>query len=148
MQMLIKFSNCRQMAYTAFQPALPKIMNDLNVKSNRGSLSTLTISINILGYIFGPILIAPVSEHVGRRVVLAVSIPVLLISIVGPGASINIAMFLVFRAIGGFPTTSLNLISYAIVADLLPVERRGLGMSIVLAGPSIVSHQMYPLLIL
>ena len=46
-------------------------------------------------------------------------------------------MFLVFRALGGFPTTALNLISYAIVADLLPVERRGRGMSIVLAGPAI-----------
>ncbi|KAF2008701.1 fluconazole resistance protein 1 [Aaosphaeria arxii CBS 175.79] len=126
-----------QMAYTAFQPALPTIMNDLHVMSNRGSLSTLTISINILGYVFGPIFIAPVSEHVGRRTVLIISIPVLIISIVGPGASTNIAMFLVFRALGGFPTTSLNLISYAIVADLLPVEKRGLGMSIVLAGPSI-----------
>jgi MFS family permease len=128
------------MAYTAFQPALPTIMDDLNVKSNRGSLSTLTISINILGYVFGPIFIAPVSEHVGRRTVLIASIPILLVSLAVPGASVNIAMFLVFRALGGFPTTSLNLISYAIVADLLPVERRGLGMSIVLAGPSIVSH--------
>ncbi|PVH97402.1 MFS general substrate transporter [Periconia macrospinosa] len=125
------------MAYTAFQPALATIMDDLGVKSNRGSLSTLTISINILGYVFGPIFIAPVSEQVGRRTVLIIAIPILWISIVGPGASVNIAMFLVFRALGGFPTTALNLISYAIVADLLPVERRGLGMSIVLAGPSI-----------
>lgn len=117
-------------------------MDDLDVKSNRGPLSTLTISINILGYVFGPIFIAPVSEHVGRRVVLIVSIPILLVSIVGPGASVNIAMFLIFRALGGFATAALNLISYAIVADILPLERRGLGMSIVLAGPSIVSHPL------
>lgn len=127
------------MAYTAFQPALSTIMDDLNVTSNRGPLSSLTISINILGYVFGPILIAPASEHFGRRIVLLVSFPLLVLSIAVPGASVNIAMFLIFRAVGGFPTAALNLVSYGVVADLLPVQRRGLGMSIVLVGPSIVS---------
>ena len=125
------------MAATAFEPTLPSIMQDFH--SSDAVLASLTISIYLLGYIIGPLFIAPVSELYGRAIVIWVPFPTLLISLAGCGASQDIGMLIFFRAVGGFPQVALILMANALVADLIPVQQRGLGMSIILSGPSIVS---------
>lgn len=47
---------------------------------------------------------------------------------------------LVFRAVMGFGVITFVLIGPAIVADLVPRERRGLALSVMSTGPVIVSN--------
>lgn len=113
-------------------------MVDLHFRSE--SLASFTISIYTIGYCFGPLLVAPISEGYGRLWVLHGSYMLYLISLIACGFAKNIAVFIVFRAIMGFAGIGFVLLGPAIVADLIPRERRGLALSIMSTGPAVVSR--------
>ncbi|KAF2753529.1 MFS general substrate transporter [Pseudovirgaria hyperparasitica] len=135
----IALSNCiASMAFTAFEPAMPVVMTEFHSQSS--AVESLVVSIYMMGYIVGPLLVAPVSELYGRAIVLRVGLPLLLVSLASSSASTCIAMFVVFRAIGGFGQIALLLMANVFVADLISVEQRGLGMSVILMGPGMRFH--------
>lgn len=47
-----------------FAPGVPNVMNDFNTSSNL--LATFVVSIYVLGFAFGPLVVAPASELLGR----------------------------------------------------------------------------------
>ena len=125
------------MCGTAFEPALPILMASLNFHNS--ALASFTVSIYVLGYILGPLLIAPVSEMYGRCFVLSPAYIIYLVALVVCGASRSLALFIVSRAVTGFVGVAFVLLGPAVVADLMPVEKRGLSLSIMSAGPVVVS---------
>ncbi|QKX53492.1 uncharacterized protein TRUGW13939_00571 [Talaromyces rugulosus] len=84
---------------TAFEPALPFVMDDFG--SHSSSLSAFTISIYLVGYCFGPLLVAPVCELYGRVVALYPGFVVYLAALAICGSSHSIAVFIVFPAWSG-----------------------------------------------
>lgn len=107
--------------------------------SHNSSLASFTISIYSIGYVFGPLVIAPISEIWGRRYILWSASVISIASLAICGASKDLALFLTFRGIQGFAGVGFVLLGPAVVADLMPVEKRGLSLSIMSAGPVVVS---------
>ena len=125
------------MCSTAFEPALPSVMLDLHSSSD--ALQSLTVSIYTIGYCLGPLVVAPVSELYGRVVVLHSAYAIFLVALAVCGSSMSLSLFIVFRAIMGFAGIAFVLLGPAVAADLIPKERRGFALSILSAGPVVVS---------
>ncbi|KAA8576535.1 hypothetical protein EYC84_006643 [Monilinia fructicola] len=118
---------------SAFEPALPSIMADFH--SANDSVASLTVSIYTIGYCLGPLVIAPMSELYGHVTVLYPGYIGFMLALAVCGSSRSLLVFVVFRAVMGFAAIIFVLMGPAIVADLIPRERRGLALSIMSAGP-------------
>jgi len=64
-------------------------------------LSALTVSIFVLGYVIGPLILAPMSEIYGRRVVLTYANVFFCVWQIGCALSPNISSLIVFRFLAG-----------------------------------------------
>lgn len=76
-----------------------QIQGDFDVSPE---ITTLALSLYILGFAVGPVLLAPLSEHFGRQPVYAVSWFILFIFQLPIAVAPNIGTILVCRFIGGF----------------------------------------------
>lgn len=122
---------------SAFEPALPTMMSEFHSNDSSG-LASLTISIYVIGYCLGPLVVAPLAELYGHVTVLYPAYVVFIAGLAVCGSSHNLPLFIVFRAVMGFGAITFVLIGPAIVADLIPKERRGLALSVMSTGPVIV----------
>lgn len=113
-------------------------MDDLGAHSD--SLSSFTISVYLVGYCFGPLLAAPVSELYGRLMALYPGFVVYLASLAICGSSHSIAVFIVFRALMGFAGIAFLICGPAIIADIVAPKRRGLAVTVITSGVTFVSR--------
>ena len=102
-------------------------------------MASFTVSVYTFGYVLGPLIVTPISELYGRIYVVFPAYVIFMISLAVCGASENLPLFIVFRAIMGFAGIGFVLLGPAVVADLIPVERRGLALSVMATGPVVVS---------
>jgi len=98
--------------------------------SSNNELASFTVSVFILGYVFGPLVIAPMSEIYGRRIIYNVGNVSFLIFTICAAVSVNLPMFIVFRFLGGFAGVTPLTIGGGTIADLMPIEKRGGAMAI------------------
>ncbi|CAG8956468.1 hypothetical protein HYFRA_00003853 [Hymenoscyphus fraxineus] len=126
---------------SSFEPALPTIMDDFH--SDSKSLASLTISIYVIGYCMGPLIVAPLSELYGHVAVLYPAYIIFSTGLAVCGSSKSLPLFIVFRAVMGFGAITFVLMGPAIIADLIPRERRGFALSIMSTGPVVVMAQYY-----
>lgn len=118
---------------TIFAPGVPLVMREFN--STNTELAAFMVSVYILGFAFGPIIIAPLSELYGRVIVVHVSNLIFLIFTIACAVSSNLGMFITFRFfMGVFGSTPLT-VGGGIIADLMPPEKRGGAMAIWALGP-------------
>ena len=112
--------------------------------SGNDALSSLTVSIYIIGYCLGPLLVAPVSEIYGRAMLVYLGYIVFLTCLAICGSTSSLAVFIVFRAVMGFAGLIFVLLGPAMVPDFIAPDRRGLAMSVVSSGASLVrTHSQY-----
>lgn len=111
--------------------------------STNDTIASLTISIYTIGYCLGPLIVAPMSELYGHATVLYPGYIGFMLALAVCGSSRSLALFIVFRALMGFAAITFVLIGPAIVADLIPRERRGFALSIMSAGPVVVCIVLY-----
>ena len=116
-----------------FAPGVPQVMTEFNSSSNL--LAGLVVSIYILGFALGPLLVAPMSEQKGRIVVYHTCNLLFLIFTILNAVSHNMAMLIVFRFLAGAAGAAPITIGSGTIADLIPRERRGLTMSLWSLGP-------------
>ncbi|KAL3473870.1 major facilitator superfamily domain-containing protein [Aspergillus californicus] len=121
------------LASSMFSPALQSLSDDLDV-TNRTLLS-FSVSIFLLGYTVGPMLLAPLSEIYGRRIVLSCANWFFVIWQVGCALAPDIASLIVFRFFGGVGGCGCITLGAGVIADLFPVHQRGLATSIWSMGP-------------
>lgn len=131
-----ELTESRATCTSAFEPALPSIMAGFHSKND--SVASLTVSIYTIGYCLGPLIIAPMSELYGHVTVLYPGYVGFMLALAVCGSSRSLLLFIVFRAIMGFAAITFVLLGPAIVADLIPRERRGFALSIMSAGPVVV----------
>lgn len=102
--------------------------------SDNDAIASLTVSIFVLGFAFGPLLLSPLSEIYGRRLVYNISNVVFFAFTIGCAAAPDVASFIVFRFIAGcFGAAPMN-IGGGTIADQVRIERRGRVMSIFFTG--------------
>ena len=108
-------------------------MEDFHLKSS--TIATLTVTIYLLGFALGPLVIAPLSELYGRLMVYHVCNSLFLIYTVACALSVNVGMFLTFRFLAGCVGSAPLTLGGGTVADVIPQEKRGAAMAVFAVGP-------------
>ncbi|KAH6716781.1 major facilitator superfamily domain-containing protein [Leptodontidium sp. 2 PMI_412] len=98
-------------------------------------LSSLTVSIFVLGYVVGPLILAPLSEIYGRRFVLTGANAFFCVWQIGCALAPNLSALIVFRFLSGIGGSGCLTIGGGVIADLFPPDRRGLATAVYSLGP-------------
>ncbi|OWZ56060.1 multiple drug resistance protein [Cryptococcus neoformans c45] len=93
------------------------------------------ISLFVLGFAFGPLLWAPLSELYGRRWIYIISYALLTLWSGAAAGAPNIGSLLVFRFFAGFFGSSPLANAGGTISDVLDANQRGLGMALFAAAP-------------
>lgn len=95
----------------------------------------LTITLFVLGFGFGPLLFAPLSEEVGRRIIYVVTLFGAVIFVIPCAKAPNIGTLLVCRLIDGLFFSAPMCLIGGNLADMFVGKDRGVAMSIFSAAP-------------
>ncbi|GFF62610.1 uncharacterized transporter C1529.01 [Aspergillus udagawae] len=87
------------MASTVTAPAVPLIME--RFKNNSSELESFVVSVCIIGFVFGPLVVAPLSELYGHAVILHTTNILFLVFTIASAVSTNLGMFIAFRLLMG-----------------------------------------------
>ncbi|KAK2810023.1 hypothetical protein FQN49_008565 [Arthroderma sp. PD_2] len=118
---------------TIFAPGVPALMKEFGNDSS--TLSSFVVSIYILGFCLGPLVLAPLSELYGRSPVIHVANVSFLIFSVACAVSTNIGMFIFFRLMQGISGCPPLIIGGGTISDLMIPTERGRALSIWSMGP-------------
>lgn len=116
-----------------FAPGIPKILAEFHETSS--TTATFILSIYILGFAFGPLFVAPLSEVYGRSLLYNLGNVFFLIFTVCTALSNSTGMLLAFRFLMGLAGSVPITIGSGSIADVMPVEMRGRAMAGWAMGP-------------
>ena len=123
----------RPLASSMFAPGVPEVMTEFH--STNTTLAGFVVSVYVLGYAFGPLIIAPLSELYGRLPVYHASNILFVVFTVACAVASNLNMLIGFRFLQGtFGSTPLT-IGGGTIADMIVQEKRGGVMAIWALGP-------------
>lgn len=105
--------------------------------STNETLGAFVTSVYILGYSFGPLVLAPLSELYGRAIIYNICNFMFFIFNVACALSNNMGALVVFRFFAGTAASCPMTIGAGTIADLVPLEKRGLAMVAWIMGPLI-----------
>ncbi|KAF2176732.1 cycloheximide resistance protein [Zopfia rhizophila CBS 207.26] len=121
------------LASTMISPATAGVMAAFH--SNNATLGAFVTSVYLLGYAFGPLVIAPLSELYGRAVMYNVNNVIFLIFSIACAVASNMGALIVFRLFAGIAASCPITLGAGTIADMIPHERRGLAMALWIMGP-------------
>lgn len=114
-------------------PGVPLMLEEFGTTSD--TESTFVVSIFVLGFAFGPLVIAPLSELYGRVNVYHVMNVFFVIFTVLCAVSNDIGVLLACRFFAGFAGVATITCGSGTIADLMPREKRSGAMAIWSIGP-------------
>ncbi|KIM97316.1 hypothetical protein OIDMADRAFT_130385 [Oidiodendron maius Zn] len=118
---------------TVIAPGILDLVVEFRVTSV--TIGTLAVSIYLLGFGLGPLIISSFSEMYGRLVVYHTCNVIFVVFLVGCAVSKNISEFMVFRFISGFAGAAPLTIGGGTIADCIHVEKRGMAAALFGLGP-------------
>lgn len=118
-----------------FAPGVIQLVEDFNITSSL--LSSFVVSVYLLGYCFGPLIIAPLSEIYGRRILYNVCNVLYVIFTIACAVAPEIGSLIVFRFFAGCAGSCPLTIGAGSIADMFVQEQRGSAMSSWALGPII-----------
>jgi multidrug resistance protein len=130
---LINFASNRPLGATMFAPGVKQAMQDFHSKN--AVLAPLAVSIYVLGWALGPLIVAPLSEVQGRWIVYSTCNILFVAFTVACALSTNITMLITFRFLAGAMGSAPLTIGGGTISDLIPVEKRGVALSLFMLGP-------------
>ncbi|KAH8901374.1 MFS general substrate transporter [Thozetella sp. PMI_491] len=89
----------------------------------------------LLGYVFGPLVLAPLSELYGRAIIYNICNFGFLIWSIACALSNNLTALIIFRLFAGLAGSAPLTIGAGTIADIVPLEKRGLAMMGWIMGP-------------
>ena len=116
-----------------FAPAVRYM--DIEFNNYSSILSALTVSIFVLGYVVGPLILAPLSEIYGRRYVLTGANVFFCVWQIGCALSPNLASIIIFRFLAGVGGSGCLTIGGGLISDLFHADQRGLATALYSLGP-------------
>ncbi|XXG98917.1 hypothetical protein Hte_005248 [Hypoxylon texense] len=116
-----------------FAPGIQDIMMQFHETSS--TIATFLVSVYILGFAFGPLFIAPLSEIFGRRPLYIYGNVLFVLFSVGAALGNGIGMLMAFRLLMGLAGAVPLTIGSGSIADIMPVEKRGGAMAAWALGP-------------
>ncbi|PBP18879.1 hypothetical protein BUE80_DR010404 [Diplocarpon rosae] len=109
-------------------PGVHLVMEDFDTRS--GTFATFVVSIFVLGFACGPLLLAPLSELYGRVIIYNITNVLFLCFTIMCALSQNASMLLAARFLSGFAGVATIAIGSGTIADIMPREKRGKAVSI------------------
>jgi multidrug resistance protein len=125
-------SLCVSLASSGYTGALPQVVEQFHCSEE---VALLGLSLMLVGYAFGPLIWAPLSETFGRRKILFPTLAIYIFWSALCCASQNVQTLLVFRFLAGLFGSSTLAIPGGIVADVFPAETRGAALVMFTAAP-------------
>ncbi|KAL9108727.1 MAG: hypothetical protein Q9227_006523 [Pyrenula ochraceoflavens] len=114
-------------------PAVPEIQEEFGIHGD--VLPEIVLSIFVLAFAVGPLVLGPLSEVYGRVKVLQVSNLLFLIFNLAAGFSRNTAQMIAFRFLSGLGGSGPLAIGAGVLGDLFRPEERGKAMAMYGLGP-------------
>lgn len=116
-----------------FAPGVPQVLEDFEVGST--TLAEFVVSIYILGFAVGPLIISPMSEIFGRLPVYIVCNVLFEIFTIACAVSSSLTQLIIFRFFAGCFGVCPVTLGGASISDLMPQDKRGVAMSLFGMGP-------------
>ena len=116
-----------------FAPGVPQVLSDFN--SDDALLGSFVVSVYILGYATGPLIVAPLSECYGRKWVYHATNVLFVIFTVACAVASNLNMLIGFRFLAGCAGSAVLTMGGGTVADMFRQEERGSAIALFSAGP-------------
>jgi multidrug resistance protein len=116
-----------------FAPGVPDVITEFHSTSQL--LATFVVSVFVLGFALGPLLLAPLSEMYGRTIVYHVTNVFFLIFTIGCAVAKDMGMLVAFRFLAGFAGVAVITCGSGSIADMMPPEQRGKAMALWALGP-------------
>ncbi|EEP81636.1 predicted protein [Uncinocarpus reesii 1704] len=105
------------------------------------SLAAFVTTVFLLGYTFGPIVIAPLSEIYGRAILYKICMVLFIVFNVACAVANSLGSLIVFRLLAGIMGSCPVTLGTGSIADMVPAEKRAGAMAAyvigVILGPSI-----------
>lgn len=118
----------RPLVSSMLAPGVQLVMKDFHTSSP--TFATFVVSIFVLGFAWGSLILPPLSELYGRVIIYNVTNALFLIFTVLCAVSQNQSMLLAFRFSSGFVGVATITIGSGTIADIMPREERGKAISI------------------
>ncbi|KAI1910027.1 hypothetical protein LOZ53_000189 [Ophidiomyces ophidiicola] len=116
-----------------FAPGVAEVMKEF--KSRSPELASFVVSVYLLGYAFGPLIIAPMSEMYGRSPVYHICNILFTIFNIACAVAPNLNALIVFRFLAGSAGSAPLTIGAGSMADMIRQEKRGAAMGAWALGP-------------
>ena len=116
-----------------YAPSLPQVQHQFH--DVRGALTSMSMTIYVLGFAVGPILFAPLSEIYGRAKVYRVCTAMYFLFTIACAVSSTLDVLIAFRFFAGGFGAAPVAIGGAIVSDMFQQNIRGKAMAIYQLGP-------------
>ncbi|KAJ5303193.1 major facilitator superfamily domain-containing protein [Penicillium atrosanguineum] len=113
-------------------PAAARIVSEYHVEAP--ILSSMITTIYVLGFLFGPLFLSPLSELYGRRPILNFANAFFTLCHIGCALAPNIGVFLAFRILSGIGGSVTLSVGGGMVADLFDIHERGVANALVTTG--------------
>lgn len=120
-------------ASSFFAPGVPYVMRAFHETSR--VLAAFVVSVYILGFAVGPLIIAPMSELYGRMPLYNICGVFFVIFNVACAVSDSMGMLIAFRFFAGCAGSGPLTLGGGTIADMFPVEQRAGAMTIWVIGP-------------
>ncbi|KAK7961887.1 bicyclomycin resistance protein [Apiospora aurea] len=121
------------LASSIFAPGVPQLMQEFH--STSLEMASFVVSVYILGFAFGPLVMAPLSEIYGRLWVYHASMVGFIVFVVACAVAPNMGALVAFRFLSGIfgscPVTNAS----GSIADMIRQEGRAAAMAAVSIGP-------------
>ncbi|GAB1319879.1 MFS transporter prlG [Madurella fahalii] len=98
-------------------------------------VGTMTVSIYLLGYVIGPLFLAPLSELYGRRPVFGAANAFFCIWQIGCALAPSIETLIIFRFFSGIGGSGCLTLGAGVIADVFRADERGFAIGIYTIGP-------------
>ncbi|KAI5457088.1 major facilitator superfamily domain-containing protein [Mariannaea sp. PMI_226] len=137
-----KYSNCvlislltfiEPLASSIFTPGVPKLMQDFD--SSNTSLAAFVVSVYVLGFAFGPMVLAPLSELYGRLPVYHGCNVLFLAFTISCAVAPSLGSLITFRFLAGTFGAAPMTNGGGSIADMFPPEERAAVMAGLSIGP-------------
>lgn len=116
-----------------FAPGVPQVMREFGTTSQ--SLTTFVVSVYVLGFAFGPLVIAPMSELHGRLPVYHVCNFAFLCWTIGAALAPSMDSLIAFRFLQGLFGVAVMTLGGGTIGDIMEPAKRGGAMAIWALGP-------------
>ncbi|KAG8845868.1 hypothetical protein FRB96_002236 [Tulasnella sp. 330] len=128
------FTLMSPLASSMVAPALPIISDEFGIK--QGSVqSSLILSIFVLAYAIGPLILGPLSEIFGRTKVLQISNIIFLAFNIACGRATSSGQMMAFRFLAGLGGSAPLAIGGGTISDLFTADNRGRALAIYTLAP-------------